>query len=109
MSSPLCVVLVLPASGIYDPAFIAANQEARADNIIKGSKSQQVQKGTRSSMHAEPPSCAAQLSLHTPAAWRPPMLPAAFEAWAQQAAGQLLQAPLLPAEAQQAWQADEAR
>jgi len=32
-------------AGIYDPAFIAANQEARADNIIKGSKQQQVSKG----------------------------------------------------------------
>jgi hypothetical protein len=46
-SQPLCVVLLsvptLPAqTGIYDPAFIAANQEARADNIIKGSKAQQV-------------------------------------------------------------------
>lgn len=30
-------------AGIYDPAFIAANQEARADNIIKGSRQQQVE------------------------------------------------------------------
>jgi myo-inositol-1-phosphate synthase len=30
-------------AGIYDPAFIAANQEARADNVIKGSKQQQVE------------------------------------------------------------------
>jgi hypothetical protein len=37
----------MSAAGIYDPAFIAANQEARADNIIKGSKQQQV--GTRDS------------------------------------------------------------
>ena len=29
-------------AGIYDPAFIAANQEARADNIIKGSRQEQV-------------------------------------------------------------------
>ncbi|KIY96181.1 myo-inositol-1-phosphate synthase [Monoraphidium neglectum] len=28
--------------GIYDPAFIAANQEARADNLIKGSRQQQL-------------------------------------------------------------------
>jgi hypothetical protein len=37
----------MSAAGIYDPAFIAANQEARADNIIKGGKQQQV--GTRDS------------------------------------------------------------
>lgn len=30
------------AAGIYDPAFIAANQAERADNVIKGSKAQQV-------------------------------------------------------------------
>lgn len=30
-------------SGIYDPKFIAANQEERADNIIKGSKREQVE------------------------------------------------------------------
>ena len=36
------MVLVFVLAGIYDPAFIAANQEARADNIIKGSKQQQV-------------------------------------------------------------------
>lgn len=29
-------------AGIYDPNFIAANQEARADNIIKGSRSEQL-------------------------------------------------------------------
>ena len=29
-------------AGIYDPAFIAANQEARADNLIKGSRQEQV-------------------------------------------------------------------
>lgn len=32
----------MPA-GIYDPDFIAANQEERADNLIKGSKSEQVE------------------------------------------------------------------
>jgi hypothetical protein len=32
----------LPHAGIYDPDFIAANQEERADNIIKGSKAEQV-------------------------------------------------------------------
>ncbi len=31
-----------PLPGIYDPEFIAANQEARADNVIKGSKSDQL-------------------------------------------------------------------
>ena len=28
----------VPLPGIFDPDFIAANQDARADNIIKGSK-----------------------------------------------------------------------
>ena len=31
------------ASGIYDPDFIAANQEERADNLVKGSKAEQVE------------------------------------------------------------------
>ena len=31
-----------PLPGIYDPDFIAANQDARADNLIKGSKKEQV-------------------------------------------------------------------
>lgn len=29
-------------AGIYDPEFIAANQEERATNVIKGSKAEQV-------------------------------------------------------------------
>ena len=29
--------------GIYDPDFIAANQDSRADNTIKGSRSEQVE------------------------------------------------------------------
>lgn len=33
---------MVPLPGIYDPAFIAANQAERADNIIKGSKREQV-------------------------------------------------------------------
>ena len=33
---------VTPRPGIYDPKFIAANQAARADNVIKGSKQQQM-------------------------------------------------------------------
>ena len=32
-----------PLPGIYDPDFIAANQDARADNLIKGSKRQQME------------------------------------------------------------------
>eukprot|EP00475_Leptophrys_vorax_P025073 TRINITY_DN34990_c0_g1_i1.p1 TRINITY_DN34990_c0_g1~~TRINITY_DN34990_c0_g1_i1.p1 ORF type:complete len:511 (-),score=61.61 TRINITY_DN34990_c0_g1_i1:160-1692(-) len=32
-----------PLPGIYNPDFIAANQEARADNLIKGSKRQQME------------------------------------------------------------------
>ena len=31
-----------PLPGIYNPDFIAANQDARADNLIKGSKKDQV-------------------------------------------------------------------
>lgn len=31
-----------PLPGIYDPDFIAANQDARADNLIKGTKKEQV-------------------------------------------------------------------
>jgi len=34
---------VVPLPGIYDPEFIAANQEERADNLIKGTKAEQVQ------------------------------------------------------------------
>jgi myo-inositol-1-phosphate synthase len=33
---------MVPLPGIYDPAFIAANQAERADNVIKGSKREQV-------------------------------------------------------------------
>lgn len=33
----------VPLPGIYDPDFIAANQDTRADNIIKGSRSEQVE------------------------------------------------------------------
>ena len=33
---------MVPLPGIYDPSFIAANQAERADNIIKGSKREQV-------------------------------------------------------------------
>jgi hypothetical protein len=33
---------MVPLPGIYDPAFIAANQAERADNIIKGTKREQV-------------------------------------------------------------------
>jgi myo-inositol-1-phosphate synthase len=34
---------LVPLPGIYDPNFIAANQEERADNIIKGSRQQQME------------------------------------------------------------------
>lgn len=34
---------MVPLPGIYDPAFIAANQADRANNIIKGSKAEQVE------------------------------------------------------------------
>jgi myo-inositol-1-phosphate synthase len=33
---------LVPRPGIYDPNFIAANQESRADNLIKGSKQAQM-------------------------------------------------------------------
>ena len=32
-----------PLPGIYDPDFIAANQDTRADNIIKGSRREQME------------------------------------------------------------------
>ena len=34
----------IPLPGIYDPDFIAANQDTRADNIIKGTRSEQVER-----------------------------------------------------------------
>lgn len=34
---------MIPLPGIYDPDFIAANQGSRANNVIKGSKKEQVQ------------------------------------------------------------------
>nr|UAD82040.1 myo-inositol-1-phosphate synthase [Trebouxia lynnae] len=33
----------VPLPGIYDPDFIAANQDTRADNIVKGTRSEQVE------------------------------------------------------------------
>lgn len=41
-ASPQLMCCVL-CTGIYDPKFIAANQEERADNIIKGSRREQVE------------------------------------------------------------------
>jgi myo-inositol-1-phosphate synthase len=35
---------IKPLPGIYDPQFIAANQEERADNLIKGTKTEQIEK-----------------------------------------------------------------
>lgn len=35
---------MVPLPGIYDPDFIAANQGSRADNLIKGTKNEQIQK-----------------------------------------------------------------
>lgn len=34
---------MVPLPGIYDPDFIASNQGSRADNLIKGTKEEQVQ------------------------------------------------------------------
>lgn len=44
-SQPRVAVHLCPPcpAGIYDPAFIAANQAERADNVIKGSKAQQME------------------------------------------------------------------
>ena len=33
----------VPLPGIYDPDYIAANQDTRADNVIKGTRSEQVE------------------------------------------------------------------
>lgn len=33
----------VPLPGIYDPDFIAANQDTRADNVIKGTRAEQVE------------------------------------------------------------------
>ena len=45
-SLPPYLLALLPPptfpSGVYNADFIAANQEERADNLIKGSKAQQV-------------------------------------------------------------------
>ena len=34
---------MVPLPGIYDPDFIAANQGSRANNVIKGTKKEQVE------------------------------------------------------------------
>lgn len=34
---------MVPLPGIYDPDFIAANQDSRANNVIKGTKKEQVE------------------------------------------------------------------
>lgn len=34
---------MVPLPGIFDPDFVAANQGSRANNVIKGSKKEQVQ------------------------------------------------------------------
>jgi myo-inositol-1-phosphate synthase len=34
---------IVPLPGIYDPDFIAANQESRANNVIKGTKKEQME------------------------------------------------------------------
>lgn len=34
---------LVPLPGIYDPDYIAANQDTRADNVIKGTRAEQVQ------------------------------------------------------------------
>lgn len=39
-----CMQDMVPLPGIYDPDFIAANQEARANNLIKGSKKEQMER-----------------------------------------------------------------
>jgi myo-inositol-1-phosphate synthase len=34
---------MVPLPGVYDPDFIAANQGSRANNVIKGTKKEQVE------------------------------------------------------------------
>ena len=34
---------IAPLPGIYDPDFIAANQDTRANNVVKGSKKEQME------------------------------------------------------------------
>lgn len=34
---------IVPLPGIYDPDFIAANQDTRANNVVKGSKKEQME------------------------------------------------------------------
>lgn len=34
---------MVPLPGVYDPDFIAANQSSRANNVIKGTKKEQVE------------------------------------------------------------------
>lgn len=35
---------MVPMPGVYDPDFIAANQESRANNLIKGTKKEQMER-----------------------------------------------------------------
>ena len=34
---------IVPLPGIFDPDFVAANQESRANNVIKGTKKEQME------------------------------------------------------------------
>lgn len=34
---------MVPLPGIFDPDFVAANQSARANNVVKGTKKEQIQ------------------------------------------------------------------
>jgi len=45
---------LVPLPGIYDADFIAANQDARADNIIKGNKKDQVEAPSNDSVQKSP-------------------------------------------------------
>ncbi|KAG8097167.1 hypothetical protein GUJ93_ZPchr0013g34947 [Zizania palustris] len=44
---------MVPLPGIYDPDFIAANQESRANNVIKGTKKEQIEKIIRTSVQGK--------------------------------------------------------
>jgi myo-inositol-1-phosphate synthase len=52
---------VVPLPGVYDPDFIAANQGSRANNVIKGTKKEQVEQIIKdirySDMDANMPLC----------------------------------------------------
>jgi myo-inositol-1-phosphate synthase len=45
---------MLPLAGIFNPDFVAANQGARANNIIKGTKKEQVEQIKKDIRYLDP-------------------------------------------------------